>query len=239
MRHYEVVFLVHPDQSDQVKDMVERYRGLVERGAGKVHRLEDWGRRPLAYSIAKLHKAHYVLMNIELDQETLKELESAFRFNDAVLRSLIIRRKGPVTGHSKIYQDELKEREKERGREARRAEASREGRGGRGRDERKPQSDRGSQPSKGEEGDAAPDDADEAAPGKGDEAPDDAGEAAPAKGDTAPDDADEATPAKGDATSAKGDAAPDDAGKADPDKGDAQAAEPADNTPDEAKKPKE
>lgn len=143
MRHYEVVFLVHPDQSDQVRGMVERHRSLVERGAGKVHRLEDWGRRPLAYSIAKLHKAHYVLMNIEIDQQGLKELESAFRFNDAVLRSLIIRRKGSVVGHSKIYQDELKEREKEREREARRAEAGREGRRDRGRDERKSQAAQG------------------------------------------------------------------------------------------------
>ena len=92
MRHYEVVFLVHPDQSDQVPGMVERYQSLIERGAGVVHRLEDWGRRQLAFPISKIHKAHYLLMNIEVNRETLEELESAFRFNDAVLRSLTIRR---------------------------------------------------------------------------------------------------------------------------------------------------
>lgn len=114
MRHYEVVFLVHPDQSDQVHGMIERYQGLVERWAGKVHRLEDWGRRQLAYPIAKMHKAHYVLMNIEISQQGLAELESAFKFNDAVLRNLIIRRKAPVLGNSKIYEDEMKEQERER-----------------------------------------------------------------------------------------------------------------------------
>ena len=114
MRHYEVVFLVHPDQSDQVRGMIERYQSLVERWAGKVHRLEDWGRRQLAYSIAKMHKAHYVLMNIEISQEGLAELESAFKFNDAVLRNLVIRRKGPVLGDSKIYEEEMKEQERER-----------------------------------------------------------------------------------------------------------------------------
>ncbi len=114
MHHYEVVFLVHPDQSDQVAGMTERYRGLIERGGGKVHRLEDWGRRQLVYPVAKIHKAHYVLMNIEVGAEVLEELESAFRFNDAVLRNLIIRRKQAVTGHSKIYEEELKEQERER-----------------------------------------------------------------------------------------------------------------------------
>ena len=89
MRHYEVVFLVHPDQSDQVPGMVERYSGLIERGGGKVHRTEDWGRRQLAYPILKIHKAHYILMNIEVTGEVLTELESAFRFNDAVLRNMI------------------------------------------------------------------------------------------------------------------------------------------------------
>ena len=114
MRHYEVVFLVHPDQSDQVHGMIERYQGLVERWAGKMHRLEDWGRRQLAYPIAKMHKAHYVLMNIEISQQGLAELESAFKFNDAVLRNLVIRRKAPVLGNSKIYEDEMKEQERER-----------------------------------------------------------------------------------------------------------------------------
>ena len=122
MRHYEVVFLVHPDQSDQVSGMTERYRGLIERGGGKVHRLEDWGRRQLVYPIAKIHKAHYVLMNIEVSAEVLEEIESAFKFNDAVLRNLIIRRKQAVIGDSKIYEEELKERDRERERDARRPE---------------------------------------------------------------------------------------------------------------------
>ena len=92
MRHYEIVFLVHPDQSEQVPGMIERYRSSIETKGGKIHRLEDWGRRQLAYTIQKIHKAHYVLMNIECDQETLDELESAFRFNDAVLRHMTIKR---------------------------------------------------------------------------------------------------------------------------------------------------
>ncbi|QFY43560.1 30S ribosomal protein S6 [Candidatus Methylospira mobilis] len=97
MRHYEVVFLVHPDQSAQVPAMLERYRSIVESASGVIHRLEDWGRRQLAYPISKIHKAHYVLMNIECDQATLDELESGFRFNDAVLRSLTIRRDEAIT----------------------------------------------------------------------------------------------------------------------------------------------
>lgn len=121
VRHYEVVFLVHPDQSDQVPGMIERYLGLIERWAGKAHRVEDWGRRQLAYPIAKIHKAHYVLINMEVSQEALAEMESAFKFNDAVLRNLIIRRQGPVTGNSKIYEEELREQEREREQEARRA----------------------------------------------------------------------------------------------------------------------
>ncbi len=92
MNHYEIVFLVHPDQSEQVPAMIERYRSTIETGEGKIHRLEDWGRRQLAYPINKVHKAHYVLMNIECTVETMRELESAFRFNDAVLRNLIISR---------------------------------------------------------------------------------------------------------------------------------------------------
>ena len=122
MRHYEVVFLVHPDQSDQVPGMTERYRGLIERGGGTVHRLEDWGRRQLVYPISKIHKAHYVLMNIEVGAEVLEELESAFKFNDAVLRNLFIRRTDAVVGHSKIYEEELKEQQRDRERESRRPE---------------------------------------------------------------------------------------------------------------------
>ena len=91
MRHYEICFIVHPDQSEQVPAMVERYKGLVGARNGKVHRLEDWGRRQLSYPIAKVHKAHYVLMNIECDGETIAELEHSFRFNDAVLRHLTIK----------------------------------------------------------------------------------------------------------------------------------------------------
>ncbi|MEY6432095.1 30S ribosomal protein S6 [Thioalkalicoccus limnaeus] len=102
MRHYEVVFLVHPSQSEQVPAMVERYRGNLERRGGKVHRFEDWGRRQLAYPINKVHKAHYILLNIECDQEALDELESAFRFNDAVLRNLIVKRESAVTDPSPL-----------------------------------------------------------------------------------------------------------------------------------------
>ena len=100
MRHYEIVFLVHPDQSEQVPAMLERYRTTIESGGGAIHRLEDWGRRQLAYPIQKLHKAHYVLMNIECGTDELNELESAFRFNDAVLRNMIISRKAAVTDPS-------------------------------------------------------------------------------------------------------------------------------------------
>lgn len=100
MRHFEVCFLVHPDQSEQVPAMLERYRNLIEGKNGKIHRLEDWGRRQLAFPIAKLHKAHYILMNIECDSETLAELEGAFRFNDAVLRHLTVRRQAAITEQS-------------------------------------------------------------------------------------------------------------------------------------------
>ncbi len=102
MRHYEVVFLVHPDQSEQVPAMIERYRSGIESKGGAIHRLEDWGRRQLAYPINKIHKAHYVLMNIECDSEALSELESAFRFNDAVLRNMIIRRDEALTEVSQL-----------------------------------------------------------------------------------------------------------------------------------------
>lgn len=102
MRHYEIVFLVHPDQSSQVQAMVDRYKATIADASGTVHRLEDWGRRHLAYPIKKIHKAHYVLMNVECDQATLDELESGFRFNDAILRSMTILKKEAVTEPSLI-----------------------------------------------------------------------------------------------------------------------------------------
>lgn len=102
LRHYEIVFLVHPDQSEQVPAMVERYKAMVEGDSGVVHRLEDWGRRQLAYPINKVHKAHYVLMNIECSGTTLDELKSAFRFNDAVIRNLILKRDEAVTEQSAL-----------------------------------------------------------------------------------------------------------------------------------------
>lgn len=105
MRHYEIVFLVHPDQSEQVPAMIERYRTLIESGKGTIHRLEDWGRRQLAYPINKVHKAHYVLLNIECNLDTLRELESAFRFNDAVLRSLTIKKDAAVTAPSPLVKE--------------------------------------------------------------------------------------------------------------------------------------
>ena len=106
MRHYEIVFIVHPDQSEQVPAMVERYRTLVTGKNGHIHRMEDWGRRQLAYPIQKIHKAHYVLMNIECDQETLDEMEHAFKFNDAVLRHLTIKVKAAVTTPSAMMREE-------------------------------------------------------------------------------------------------------------------------------------
>ncbi len=104
MRHYEIVFLVHPDQSDQASAMAERYQSMIEASGGSVHRLEDWGRRLLAYPIDKIHKAHYFLMNIECGNQALDELASAFRFNDAVLRHLVVRRPGKITDASPISQ---------------------------------------------------------------------------------------------------------------------------------------
>ena len=106
MRHYEVVFIVHPDQSEQVPAMVERYRQMVTGRGGKIHRLEDWGRRQLTYPIQKVHKAHYVLMNVECDNETLNEMEHAFKFNDAVLRHLVVRMSGPMTAPSPMMKEE-------------------------------------------------------------------------------------------------------------------------------------
>jgi ribosomal protein S6 len=109
MRHYEIVFMVHPDQSDQVPAMVERYRSMITSSGGAIHRLEDWGRRLLAYPINKAHKAHYVLMNIECDAATLQQLNDAFRFNDAVIRNLVIKRDGAITEPSLL----IKSREEE------------------------------------------------------------------------------------------------------------------------------
>lgn len=106
MRHYEIVFIVHPDQSEQVPGMVERYRQMITGRSGKIHRLEDWGRRQLAYPIQKMHKAHYVLMNVECDNETLLELEHAFKFNDAVLRHLTVSKSEAETGPSPMMRDE-------------------------------------------------------------------------------------------------------------------------------------
>lgn len=116
MRHYEIVFMVHPDQSEQVAGMIERYTGSITEAGGKIHRLEDWGRRQLAYPINKLHKAHYVLMNVEADQAAVDELETAFRFNDAVLRNMIMRTKAAITEPSimlkareeRVKRDEMK-----------------------------------------------------------------------------------------------------------------------------------
>lgn len=106
MRHYEIVFLVHPDQSDQVPAMVERYKGIITSREGTIHRMEDWGRRQLAYPINKIYKAHYVLLNVECNQEALDELNSAFRFNDAVLRNMVISRNEAITGESPLAKAE-------------------------------------------------------------------------------------------------------------------------------------
>ena len=127
MRHYEIVFLVHPDQSEQVPGMVERYTATITNNGGTVHRLEDWGRRQLAYSINKIHKAHYILMNIECDEAAMEELTTNFRFNDAILRNLIMRTNEPVTEMSPIMKAEKEQRERkvraERREEAERAAA--------------------------------------------------------------------------------------------------------------------
>jgi small subunit ribosomal protein S6 len=106
MRHYEIVFIVHPDQSEQVPAMIERYRSTITSRKGSIHRLEDWGRRQMTFPIAKMHKAHYVLMNIECDQETLDELEHSFKFNDAVLRHLTVQMKAAVTTPSPMMKEE-------------------------------------------------------------------------------------------------------------------------------------
>ena len=125
MRHYEIVFIVHPDQSEQVPAMVERYKGVIAARSGTVHRLEDWGRRQLSYPIQKVHKAHYVLMNIECDNETLAELEHSFKFSDAVLRHLVIARREAVVAPSPMMKEEkarsLTHRDAREGREGERA----------------------------------------------------------------------------------------------------------------------
>jgi len=113
MRHYEVVFLVHPDQSSQVSAMVDRYRSIIEAESGKVHRLEDWGRRQLAYPINKIHKAHYVLMNIECSREVMDEIEAGFRFNDAILRSLVLHRDEAITEPSLLARTSEKKEDAE------------------------------------------------------------------------------------------------------------------------------
>ncbi len=126
MRHYEIVFLVHPDQSEQVPAMIDRYKGIIESNGGKIHRLEDWGRRQMAYSINKIHKAHYVLMNVECGSEELAELESVFRFNDAVLRNLVIKMKGPVTEPSPLLKEEDNKKSEARTEKAEEAEETEE-----------------------------------------------------------------------------------------------------------------
>ena len=115
MRHYEIVFLVHPDQSEQVPSMVERYKGIVEESGGTVHRLEDWGRRQLAYPIDKVHKAHYILLNIECGDAAIAELENLFRFNDAILRNMVLRRDEAVTEPSPMTKPERENRDRDRG----------------------------------------------------------------------------------------------------------------------------
>ncbi len=138
MRHYEIVFLVHPDQSEQVPAMIERYRAMATSGGGQVHRLEDWGRRQLAYSINKIHKAHYILMNVECTDEALEELTTNFRYNDAVLRNLVIRENEAVTEESPIMKAEKEGRE-------------RKGRGDRDRGDRGDRPDRGERSERREE----------------------------------------------------------------------------------------
>jgi len=121
MRHYEIVYLVHPDQSEQVTAMADRYKGVIEQGGGTVHRYEDWGRRQLAYPINKIHKAHYIMMNVEVNQETLNEIENLFRFNDAIIRNLVLKTKGPETEPSIMMKEVEAERQRDEERDAARA----------------------------------------------------------------------------------------------------------------------
>ena len=113
MRHYEIVFLVHPDQSDQVPAMLKKYAGIISKDGGKIHREEDWGRRQLAYPINKIHKAHYILLNIECSLKVLEELSSNFKFNDAVIRNMVIQRKKAITENSSILDDEESDKAQE------------------------------------------------------------------------------------------------------------------------------
>ena len=127
MRHYEIVFMVHPDQSEQVPGMIERYSNVITKYGGQMHRLEDWGRRQLAYHINKIHKAHYVMMNVEATNEAMEELTTTFRYNDAVIRNLVIRRDEAVTEESLIMKSEKEDRErKSRYQERQAAEAKAE-----------------------------------------------------------------------------------------------------------------
>lgn len=136
MRHYEIVFLVHPDQSEQVGGMVERYTKLIEEDGGKIHRLEDWGRRQLAYAIDNVHKAHYVLMNVECSGAALAELEDNFRYNDAVIRNLVIRRDAAVTEQSEMLKaEESRNERRERRDRSEAGEGAAEGTDGEGADE--------------------------------------------------------------------------------------------------------
>ncbi|GAA6138443.1 hypothetical protein NBRC116583_21900 [Arenicella sp. 4NH20-0111] len=121
MRHYEIVYLVHPDQSEQVSAMADRYKGVIEQGGGTVHRYEDWGRRQLAYPINKIHKAHYIMMNVEISQETLDEIENLFRFNDAIIRNLVLKMKGAETEPSIMMKEVEAERQRDEERDAARA----------------------------------------------------------------------------------------------------------------------
>ncbi len=114
MRHYEIVFLVHPDQSEQVPAMIDRYKSIIEETDGKIHRLEDWGRRQLAYHINKVHKAHYVMMNIECNADALEQLNSAFRFNDAVIRNMVIKRDAAIVEQSPLMKSKEEEDERDR-----------------------------------------------------------------------------------------------------------------------------
>ncbi|WP_069470542.1 30S ribosomal protein S6 [Candidatus Marithrix sp. Canyon 246] len=114
MKHYEILFLVHPDQSEQVEAMIERYQGIITNNNGNIHRLEDWGRRQLAYPINKIHKAHYVLMNIECDTEVIEEISTAFRFNDAVIRHMIMNQKKAITEVSPLFKENPAEKKAEK-----------------------------------------------------------------------------------------------------------------------------
>jgi small subunit ribosomal protein S6 len=114
MRHYEIVFMVHPDQSDQVPAMIDRYKSIVDQTGGRIHRLEDWGRRQMAFPINKIHKAHYVLMNIECNSDALEQLNSAFRFNDAVIRNLVLKRNAPIVEQSPLMKSKEEDDERER-----------------------------------------------------------------------------------------------------------------------------